>query len=116
MHSRCTPTRIDKAADGTYTVHFKDGMGADQSLSGVGLVMMATGRAPRVAGIGLEAAGVEMDSHSAIKVGAVVDGCSGWVDVVVGWPGVCHLPQGSTEAVANFALMLHPECHVLVQA
>lgn len=45
--------RIVKEGDHQYMLHYTDGSGAAQSV-GCGLVMMATGRKPRVDGIGLE--------------------------------------------------------------
>jgi pyruvate/2-oxoglutarate dehydrogenase complex dihydrolipoamide dehydrogenase (E3) component len=48
-----------KHAEDHYTVSFKSPDGPEQSLE-VGLVMMATGRSPRTAGLGLE---VSADCH-----------------------------------------------------
>ena len=46
-------SRLEKHGEGDLTLHYTDGTGAAQSLK-CGLVMMATGRKPRVDGIGLE--------------------------------------------------------------
>jgi glutathione reductase (NADPH) len=55
--------RIEKNEDGTLCVRFEQGdpLACD-------LVVFATGRAPNVEGLGLEAAGVELDHKGAIKV------------------------------------------------
>ena len=55
--------RIEKKEDGTLCVHFESGdpVAAD-------VVLFATGRAPNVAGLGLETAGVELDDQGAIRV------------------------------------------------
>lgn len=51
VHACCG--RIVKAGEHQYVLHYTDGSGAEQSLP-CALVMMATGRKPRVDGIGLE--------------------------------------------------------------
>jgi glutathione reductase (NADPH) len=60
------PTRIEKTADGL-AVALRDGSRLD-----VDVVLAATGRRPRTAGLGLEAAGVATKENGAI----VVDACS----------------------------------------
>lgn len=55
---------IGKQDDGSYILDLNKG---SESLE-AGLVMYATGRHPRTAGIGLEAAGIELDGKGAIKV------------------------------------------------
>ncbi len=57
-----TPTEI-KATSGGYIVTFDDG-----SKIGTDLVFMATGRKPHTHGLGLEAAGIDIDRHGAVKV------------------------------------------------
>jgi glutathione reductase (NADPH) len=57
--------RIEKNADGSVTVHFKDG-GAPQQAD---VVMVATGRDPKTGDLGLEALGVALDKSGAIVVG-----------------------------------------------
>lgn len=57
-----SPTEIKKTSGG-YIVTFDDG-----SKIGTDLVFMATGRKPHTAGLGLEAAGVEVDDNGAVKV------------------------------------------------
>lgn len=56
---------IEKNADGTVTVHFKDG-GPPQTAD---VIMVATGRVPNSANLGLEALGVVQDKSGAITVG-----------------------------------------------
>ncbi|MET0248961.1 MAG: FAD-dependent oxidoreductase, partial [Sphingobium sp.] len=55
--------RIDKNADETLCVNFKEGdpLACD-------LLVFATGRRPHTDGLGLDSAGVEIDEHGAIKV------------------------------------------------
>lgn len=55
--------RIVKTEDGSFIVELKDGSEVETDL-----VMYATGRAPNTAGLGLEAAGVEMDAKGAVTV------------------------------------------------
>jgi hypothetical protein len=52
-----TSCRIVKQAEDDYMVTFKDGSGAEHQLQ-CGLVMFATGRAPRSMNIGVDAVGV----------------------------------------------------------
>jgi glutathione reductase (NADPH) len=57
--------RIDKNDDGTVTVHFDDG-GDPQTAD---VVMVATGRVPNSANMGLAEIGVELDKSGAVVVG-----------------------------------------------
>jgi glutathione reductase (NADPH) len=61
----CPFEKIEKNADGTLAVHLSgsDPVEAD-------LVLFATGRAPNVAGLGLEEIGVELASNGAVRVDA----------------------------------------------
>ncbi len=56
--------RIDRSGDGV-RVTLNDGAGF-----GAGQIMFATGRIPNVTGLGLDAAGVELTPHMAVKVDA----------------------------------------------
>ncbi|SFS03965.1 glutathione-disulfide reductase [Sphingomonas jatrophae] len=56
--------RVEKAADGTITVHLKD---AKQPLE-CDLLLFATGRRPNTDSLGLDAAGVELDDKGAVRV------------------------------------------------
>lgn len=67
LHPTSTPTRIEKHADHDYTLFYKDNDGQEHSLK-CALVMMATGRKPRLRGLGLENVGVELAPDGAIKV------------------------------------------------
>mmetsp|Transcript_14348 Transcript_14348/g.25057 ORF Transcript_14348/g.25057 Transcript_14348/m.25057 type:complete len:493 (+) Transcript_14348:3-1481(+) len=68
LHPGCNPTRVEKLADGSSTLYYKEGKeGLEKSMS-VGLVMMATGRKPRIEGLGLEAVGVRTTSDGAVEV------------------------------------------------
>jgi glutathione reductase (NADPH) len=64
LHFSLLPTRIEKTADG-YKVHLTEGL----HLS-VDQVMIATGRRPNTADLGLEKAGVRLDGVGAIEVDA----------------------------------------------
>ena len=59
----CSHERIEKRADGVLVSHFAEGLPveADQ-------VMFAVGREPHVQGLGLEAAGVELNDKGAVAV------------------------------------------------
>lgn len=48
------PCRIVKNGEGSYTVTYRTGSDGPEQTMEVGLVMMATGRHPRVAGLNLE--------------------------------------------------------------
>lgn len=58
-------TRIEALADGQRRLHLK---GGNASTLDTGLVLYATGRRPLVEGLGLDAAGVELDERGAIRV------------------------------------------------
>jgi glutathione reductase (NADPH) len=64
IHFNHLPMRIEKTADGLRS-YLTEGLHLD-----VDQVMIATGRRPNTAGLGLEAAGVELDGVGAIKVDA----------------------------------------------
>lgn len=57
---------IERLADGGYTIRLADGSTVE-----AGLVLAATGRRPNTAGLGLEAAGVQLDSNGAVMVNAL---------------------------------------------
>ncbi|HKN28359.1 MAG TPA: glutathione-disulfide reductase [Roseiarcus sp.] len=59
----CLPVRIEKQPDGALRVVLSDGLAilVDQ-------VLIATGRLPNTRGLGLEAAGVTLSAHGAVKV------------------------------------------------
>ncbi len=60
----CLPTRIEKKADSALRVTL-----SNDSIVEADQVLIATGRLPNTAGLGLEAAGVELsDAHGAVKV------------------------------------------------
>ncbi len=59
-----TPTKVEKTAGGLITT-FDDG-----TKIGTDVVLMATGREPATASLGLENAGVEVDENGAVKVDA----------------------------------------------
>lgn len=64
FHFSHLPTRIEKSAGG-YRAHLTSGLHLD-----VDHVMLATGRRPHTAGLGLEKAGVELDGLGAVVVDA----------------------------------------------
>ena len=59
----CLPAGIEKQSDGVLRVMLSDGETID-----VEQVLVATGRLPNTMGLGLEAAGVSLSAHGAIKV------------------------------------------------
>ncbi len=63
LHWRCEVTRIEERGDGRLDVVLDDG-----DVVVVDEVLMATGRVPNTEGLGLEAAGVEVDENGAIVV------------------------------------------------
>jgi len=64
IHAGTLPTKIEKKADGLRVTC------SDGQTRIVDQLLLATGRRPHTRGLGLEAAGVEMDSVGAIKVDA----------------------------------------------
>ncbi|MGO9675588.1 MAG: glutathione-disulfide reductase [Methylocella sp.] len=64
IHFNHLPMRIEKIGEGL-RAHLTEGLHLD-----VDQIMIATGRRPNTAGLGLEAAGVELDGVGAIKVDA----------------------------------------------
>lgn len=69
LHSECTPQEVIKQPNGKLTLIIKHGpTGETRELRDLDQVMMATGRAPRTSGLGLEAAGVELGSNGKIVV------------------------------------------------
>jgi glutathione reductase (NADPH) len=58
-----SPTKIEKKADGRFTVHFSNG----ESASG-DKVLLAVGREPNTAGLGLDKAGVKLNDKGAVIV------------------------------------------------
>ena len=59
----CRPERIEKRADGVLVSHFGEGLPVESDQ-----VMFATGRAPHVAGLGLDKAGVKLNDRGAVAV------------------------------------------------
>ncbi len=59
----CLPVRIEKRPDGALRVTLTDATTLD-----VDQVLVATGRLPNTRGLGLEAAGIELSVHGAVKV------------------------------------------------
>lgn len=68
--------RIVKNGEGSYTVTYRTGSDGPEQTMEVGLVMMATGRHPRVAGLNLEVRGG--------AAGGLASYLSGW-NVFVSW-------------------------------
>ncbi|KAK9829865.1 hypothetical protein WJX72_008342 [[Myrmecia] bisecta] len=66
LHPESKPTKIEKNADSSYTVHYEQG-GKEGSMQ-AGLVMFGTGRAPNTKGLGLEALGVQLNDEGAVRV------------------------------------------------
>ncbi|KAI1852230.1 hypothetical protein JX265_013083 [Neoarthrinium moseri] len=60
LHKDSVQTRIDKAADGKLTIHYKDA-GGEGTLEGVDHLIWAIGRTPATKDLGLDKAGVEVD-------------------------------------------------------
>lgn len=59
-----TPERVEKAADGTFTIHFTNG----QNECGFDCILSAIGRTPMTRGLNLESAGVSLNSRGYITV------------------------------------------------
>jgi glutathione reductase (NADPH) len=70
LHSECTPVEVRKdSSTGKLTLVVKHTpSGEKREISGLDQVMMATGRAPRTGGLGLEEAGVELGKNGKVVV------------------------------------------------
>ncbi|CAL5220151.1 g2113 [Coccomyxa viridis] len=66
LYPDTTPTRIEKEADGTFKVYYKNSDG--ESSVKAGIVMFGTGRSPNTKNIGLEEVGVKKDQKDGIEV------------------------------------------------
>ena len=71
LHPGCKPQNIQQLSDGTYDISAVDGDGKTFTISNADQIMMATGRLPNTAGLGLETVGVQLDKKSAIQVDAL---------------------------------------------
>jgi len=67
MHKETNPVKVEKQADGKYTVYTKTNAGVEDKIADCDEVLMAAGRHANVWNLGLESAGVEM-SGKKIKV------------------------------------------------
>ena len=74
LHPQTSPARLDRRPDGSVDITLQPapgcGSGASPTTIRAGVVMFGTGRAPNVAGLGLEAAGVELTPRGAVVVDA----------------------------------------------
>ncbi|PHH86071.1 hypothetical protein CDD83_10792 [Cordyceps sp. RAO-2017] len=68
LHRRSNASRVERAADGSLTVSYRDGDGREASVAGVDHLIWATGRVPETRGIGLEEAGVKLDERGYVVV------------------------------------------------
>ncbi len=57
LHSECNPVEVKKQADGRLTCVIKRADGSTEEIKDSDAVMMATGRVPKVKGLGLEVRG-----------------------------------------------------------
>jgi len=70
LHPQREPKRLFRATDGTITICFADARGVVHEYGGFDCVLMAVGRSPSTAGLGLEAAGVKTSKSGHIEVDA----------------------------------------------
>ncbi|KAI8467436.1 MAG: hypothetical protein J3K34DRAFT_454500 [Monoraphidium minutum] len=68
LHPRHVPKSIAKQPDGRLTVVFEDGDGNTVEIKDNDQVLMATGRVPKVGGLGLQEAGVKLGSKGQVIV------------------------------------------------
>ena len=91
-----SPARIERTADGTLELAYQDG-----SRQRAGAVMFATGRKPNTHGLGLDAAGVQLNADGAIVVDAYLKSS---VDSVYALGDVTHrmnlTPVATAEGMA----------------
>ena len=67
MHPETNPIKVEKQANGLYTVHTKTLAGVEETITDCDEVLMAAGRHANVWELGLEAAGVAMEGNK-VKV------------------------------------------------
>ena len=80
MHRNCAPLSCERQADGRLTYRFKRTDGTEGEVRDVDQVLMATGRKPNSANLGLEAAGVQTNPEVRGGVGWGGVGGVGWVE------------------------------------
>ena len=68
LHRKSQATKVEKAADGTLTVTYKDADGKESSVSGIDDLIWAVGRHPLTKDIGLEEAGIKLSGSGHIVV------------------------------------------------
>jgi len=69
MHKEQSPVKVEKQADGKYTVHMKSNSGEESCMTDCDAVLMATGRHANTQDLGLESAGVQTEAQNGrIKV------------------------------------------------
>lgn len=80
-----------------------------------GLVMMATGRAPRTSGLGLEAAGVAVGKHGEVLVGGgLVIVCNLGIDSSIWYITLCDSDLGGEVLVGDGPVICRYYCQVLL--
>ena len=62
LHPESTPEKIEKHDDGTLTIHLKKKSGESYTIGGLDQVLMATGRKPNTAKLGLKEASPSIDT------------------------------------------------------
>eukprot|EP00798_Chlamydomonas_sp_ICE-L_P027078 gene27078-2310_t len=68
LHPETTPVEVTKQADGKLTLVIKDKDGNNTPLTDIDVVVMATGRSPKVQGLGLEDVGVKLGKKGEVLV------------------------------------------------
>ena len=95
---------IDRQEDGTLTARFEPAAGGDMTIIDADVALVAIGRKPFTAGLGLEAAGVALDERSRVRTDehyrSNVAGIYAIGDVIVG-PMLAHKAEDEGIAVAE---------------
>ncbi|KAI5466982.1 hypothetical protein BGZ63DRAFT_398600 [Mariannaea sp. PMI_226] len=68
LHKRSQLTKVEKAADGKFTLTYRDGEGKESTVSDVDDLIWAIGRTPLTKDIGLEEAGIKLRRSGHIEV------------------------------------------------
>ena len=95
---------IDRQEDGTLTARFEPAAGGDMTIIDADVALVAIGRKPFTAGLGLEAAGVALDERGRVRTDehyrSNVAGIYAIGDVIVG-PMLAHKAEDEGIAVAE---------------
>ena len=77
LHPESTPTKIEKHEDGKMTIHLKKKSGETYTIDGLDQVLMATGRKPNTAKLGLKEVRIDAIFHRSVAGNSWLVACTG---------------------------------------